>query len=213
MPELNFVTGGGWFMAPILLCSLLALSVVLERFVSLRRASIDARDFMDTIRGVLMRGQVREALYLCDQQEGALPYILKAGIRKYGRSRGEIREAITDAGTLVVPTLERYLPVLATVANVAPLLGLLGTVFGIFQAFLAIQRQAGVVSPADLAGGIGTALLTTVWGLIVAIPTLVAYNYFVSRVDHMVWEMEILSNELLDVLTGEKPARDRSAAS
>lgn len=203
MPEINMVTGGGWIMLPILLCSLLAVSVIFERFFSLRRASIDARDFMDTIRGVLNRGQIREALFLCDQQEGFLPFILKAGIRKHGRTREEIREAITDASTLVIPTLERYLSVLATVANVSPLLGLLGTVLGMVQAFVVIQRQAGVVSPGDLAGGIGTALLTTVWGLIVAIPTLVAYNYFVARVDHMVWEMEILSTELVDVLTDE----------
>lgn len=210
MPQINFVTGGGWIMIPILLCSLLAVSVIFERFFSLRRASIDARDFMDTIRGVLTRGQVREALFLCDQQEGFLPFILKAGIRKAGRSREEIREAIDDAGAMVVPTLERYLSVLATVANVAPLLGLLGTVLGMIQAFVVIQRQAGVVSPGDLAGGIGTALLTTVWGLIVGIPTLVAYNYFVSRVDHMVWEMEVLSAELLDVLT-EGRQRDAGA--
>ena len=211
MPEINMVTGGGWIMIPILLCSLLSVSVIFERFFSLRRASIDARDFMDTIRGVLGRGQVREALFLCDQQEGFLPFILKAGIRKHGRSREEIREAIADAGTLAVPTLERYLSVLATVANVAPLLGLLGTVLGMVQAFTVIPRQAGVVSPGDLAGGIGTALLTTVWGLIVAIPTLVAYNYFVSRVDHLVWEMEILSAELLDVMTGGEADRDAAA--
>lgn len=203
MPEIQFITGGGWIMVPILLCSLLSVSVIFERFFSLRRASIDARDFMDTIRGVLRRGQVREALFLCDQQEGFLAFILKAGIRKHGRPREEIREAIDDAGAMVLPTLERYLPVLATVSNVAPLLGLLGTVLGMIQAFVVIQEQAGVVSPGDLAGGIGTALLTTVWGLIVGIPTLVAYNYFVSRVDHMVWEVEVLSSELLDVLTEE----------
>ena len=148
MPEINMVTGGGWIMIPIMLCSLLSVSVICERFFSLRRASIDARDFMDTIRGVLNRGQVREALFLCDQQEGFLPFILKAGIRKHDRPREEIREAIEDAGTLVIPTLERYLSVLSTVANVAPLLGLLGTVLGMVQAFVVIQRQAGVVSPA-----------------------------------------------------------------
>ena len=209
MPEINMITGGGWIMIPILLCSLLSVSVIFERFFSLRRASVDARDFMDTIRGVLNRGQVREALFLCDQQEGFLPFFLKAGIRKHDRPREEIREAVQDAGMLVIPTLERYLSVLSTVANVAPLLGLLGTVLGMVQAFVVIQQQAGVVSPGDLAGGIGTALLTTVWGLIVAIPTLVAYNYFVTRVDHMVWEMEILSAELLDVLTAR---RDTDAA-
>ncbi len=188
-------------MIPIFACSLISVSLILERFFSLRRARAYSKDLMDNIREILKRGRVAEAVDLCDETGGPLAFILKSGLVKKGRPRNEIREAIEDAGLLVIPSLERHLSVLATIANIAPLLGLLGTVVGMTEAFMVIQSHGGAVTPGDLAGGIGTALLTTVWGLIVAIPTLVAYNYFVTQVDNMVWEMEILSSELLDLLS------------
>jgi biopolymer transport protein ExbB len=201
MSQINIVTGGGWLMIPILACSLISVSLILERFFSLRRARAYSKDLMDNIREILKNNRVADAITLCEETGGPLAFILKAGLLKQGLPRVEIREAIEDAGLLVVPSLERYLSVLATIANVAPLLGLLGTVVGMTEAFMVIQSHGGAVTPGDLAGGIGTALLTTVWGLIVAIPTLVAYNYFVTQVDNMVWEMEILSSELLDILS------------
>jgi biopolymer transport protein ExbB len=188
-------------MIPIFACSLISVSLILERFFSLRRARTYSKDLMDNIREILKHNRVSEAVNLCEETGGPLAFILKAGLLKHGRSKIEIREAIEDAGLLVVPSLERYLSVLATIANIAPLLGLLGTVVGMTEAFMIIQSHGGSVTPGDLAGSIGTALLTTVWGLIVAIPTLVAYNYFVTKVDNMVWEMEILSSELLDILS------------
>jgi len=201
MSQINIITGGGWLMIPIFACSLIAVSLILERFFSLRRARAYSKDLMDNIREILKHNRVPDAIHLCEETGGPLAFILKAGLLKQGRPRGEIREAIEDAGLLVIPSLERYLSVLATIANIAPLLGLLGTVVGMTEAFMVIQSHGGAVTPGDLAGGIGTALLTTVWGLIVAIPTLVAYNYFVTQVDSMVWEMEILSSELLDILS------------
>jgi biopolymer transport protein ExbB len=201
MSQINIITGGGWLMIPIFACSLVSVSLILERFFSLRRARAYSKDLMDNIREILKHNRISEAIVLCEETGGPLAFILKAGLLKKGRPRAEIREAIEDAGLLVIPSLERYLSVLATIANVAPLLGLLGTVVGMTEAFMVIQTHGGAVTPGDLAGGIGTALLTTVWGLIVAIPTLVAYNYFVTQVDNMVWEMEILSSELLDILS------------
>jgi biopolymer transport protein ExbB len=201
MSQINIITGGGWLMIPIFACSLISVSLILERFFSLRRARAYSKDLMDNIREILKHNRVAEATSLCEETGGPLAFILKAGLLKHGRARPEIREAVEDAGLLVIPSLERYLSVLATIANIAPLLGLLGTVVGMTEAFMVIQSHGGSVTPGDLAGGIGTALLTTVWGLIVAIPTLVAYNYFVTAVDTMVWEMEILSSELLDILS------------
>jgi biopolymer transport protein ExbB len=201
MPANNIITGGGWLMIPIFACSLISVSLILERFFSLRRARTYSKDLMDNIREILKHNRVSEAINLCEETGGPLAFILKAGLLKHGRGRGEIREAVEDAGLLVIPSLERYLSVLATIANIAPLLGLLGTVVGMTEAFMVIQSHGGAVTPGDLAGGIGRALYTTVWGLIVAIPTLVAYNYFVTKVDNMVWEMEILSSELLDILS------------
>ncbi len=204
MSQINIITGGGWLMIPIFACSLIAVSLILERFFSLRRARAYSKDLMDNIREILKHNRVSESVNLCEETGGPLAFILKAGLLKHGRPRGEIREAVEDAGLLVIPSLERYLSVLATIANVTPLIGLLGTVVGMTEAFMVIQSHGGAVTPGDLAGGIGTALLTTVWGLIVAIPTLVAYNYFVTKVDNMVWEMEILSSELLDILTDKE---------
>jgi biopolymer transport protein ExbB len=201
MSQTNIITGGGWLMIPIFACSLVSVSLILERFFSLRRARAYSKDLMDNIREILKHNRVSEAINLCEETGGPLAFILKAGLIKNERPRTEIREAVEDAGLLVIPSLERYLSVLATIANIAPLLGLLGTVVGMYEAFMVIQSHGGAVTPGDLAGGIGTALLTTVWGLIVAIPTLVAYNYFVTKVDNMVWEMEILSSELLDILS------------
>lgn len=201
MTEVNWITSGGWLMIPIYGCSLISVALILERFFSLRRARTYSKDLMDNVREIVKHNRIREAIGLCDETGGPLAFILKAGLMKQGRPRSEIREAIEDAGYLVIPSLERYLGALGTIANVAPLLGLLGTVVGITQAFIVIMKHGGAVSPGDLAHGIGTALLTTVWGLIVAIPTVTAYNYFVSLVERMVWEMEILSSELLDLLT------------
>lgn len=192
---------GGILMWPILLTSIVALGIALERFFSLRRANIDTREFMDTMRQVLRRNQVQEAMEICDQTDAPLARILKAGLLVHDRSKEDIRAAMEDAGHLEVPRLERYLTALATCVNVAPLLGLLGTVQGMIKAFSEIQHRQGQVAPANLAEGINNALLTTAAGLAVAIPALVVYNYFVARVENTVTEIEISASELADLLT------------
>lgn len=201
MDIFQVIWSGGILMWPIALCSVVALAIVIERFFSLRRASIDTREFMDTMRQVLRQGRMNEAIELCDETDAPVARIMKAGILKHNRSKEDIREAIEDAGHLEIPRLERYLSALATCASVAPLLGLLGTVAGMIKAFAQIQNKKGQVNPSDLAEGISNALVTTAAGLTVAIPTLVVYNYFVSRVDNMILEMEISSSELVELLT------------
>jgi len=204
MKVIDWFFQGGPLMWPILLCSIIALAVAFERLFTLRRARIDTREFMATIRTVLKRGRIDDAIAVCDENAGPIAHILKAGILKHDKPRGAIREAIENAGLLEIPRLERYLNVLATVANISPLIGLLGTVQGMIRCFWQIQSKMGVVNPSDLAEGIGNALITTAGGLLVAIPTLVVYNYFLSRVNNMVQEMEISSSELLDLLTDEE---------
>jgi len=172
----------------------------------LRRARINTREFMATIRTVLRQNKIAEAIQVCEKTPGPIARILKAGMLKHGRRKRDIREAIEDAGQLEIPRLERYLGVLATVASISPLLGLLGTVAGMIKAFGQIQAKMGVVNPSDLADGIGNALITTAAGLVVAIPTLVLYNYFVAKVENMILDMEISSSELVDLLTeSERP--------
>src|SRR3989344_4528897 len=202
----EFMQKGGPIMWPILLCSVIAFAIVIERLIRLRQEQIDTKAFMEQISRSLKRNKIMEALDLCERTGGPIAAILKAGILKHDRPRNEIREAIEDASIHEVPRLERNLPVLATVAQVAPLLGLLGTVTGLLAAFQVIEAKSTAlnpVNPGDLAGGIWEALLTTVFGLCVAIPTYVAYNYLVSRVDGFVLDMERSATDLLNIL-GEK---------
>lgn len=197
----ELIARGGVLMWPILLCSIVALTIIIERFLALRRADVDAREFMDTMRQVLRQDRIQEALEQCDESKAPIARIMKAGILKHNRPKDDIREAIEDAARFEVPRLERYLSGLATCASVAPMLGLLGTVQGMIKCFAQIQNRRGQVSPADLAEGIGNALVATAAGLVVAIPALIVYNYFVTRVQGMVTEMEASSSELMDLLT------------
>jgi biopolymer transport protein ExbB len=198
---IELIFQGGILMFPIMLTSVIALAITIERFITLRRASVDAREFMDTMRTVLRQNRIQEAIEICDENKSPVARIVKAGLLKSNRPKEDIREAIEDAAHLEVPRLERYMSALATCATVAPLLGLLGTVQGMMKALARIQELQGQVNPSDLAEGILNALITTAAGLTVAIPTLVVYNYFVSRVDNLVLEMEVSSSELVDLLT------------
>lgn len=199
---------GGILMWPILFCSVIGTGISIERFVALRRASIDTIEFMNTMRQMLRQGRTQDAIEVCDKTDAPVSRILRAGVLKHGRTKNDIRDAIEDAGNLEIPRLERYLSALATCANIAPLLGLLGTVQGMIMAFAQIQHKKGQVSPADLAEGISTALYTTAFGLSVAIPLLVLYNYFTTRVENMIVEMEVSSSELVDLLTRDKDDED-----
>jgi biopolymer transport protein ExbB len=195
---------GGPVMWPILLCSIFALAIALEKFWHLHKISIDTQDFLNKILDKMKHRDTKEALQICDNTRSPIANILKAGILKYDRPRPQIIEAIEDASLYEIPRIEKNLTALATIAHVSPLLGLLGTVTGMVRCFQVIQAKATTfhpVSPGDLAGGIWEALLTTVAGLIVAIPTFVAYNYLVSRINHYILEMEKASTELVNFLT------------
>jgi len=195
---------GGPVMWPILLCSIFALTIIMEKFWYLHKISIDAQEFLSKILEKMKHHQVKEAIEICDSTKSPVASILKAGILKYDRPKQQIKEAIEDSSLHEIPRLEKNLSALATIAHVSPLLGLLGTVTGMVRCFQTIQAKATSfhpVSPGDLAGGIWEALLTTVAGLIVAIPAFVAYNYLVSRVNYFILEMEKAATELINFLT------------
>ncbi|MDD4899925.1 MAG: MotA/TolQ/ExbB proton channel family protein [Candidatus Omnitrophica bacterium] len=198
------ILAGGPVMWPIILCSIFAAAIILEKFWYLQKIKIDTQEFLNTILDKMKRHQVKEALEACEKKAHPISRILKAGILKYDRPRPQIIEAIEDASLYEIPGIEKNLNALATIAHVTPLLGLLGTVTGMVRAFQMIQaRNASLhpVSPADLAGGIWEALLTTVAGLCVAIPVFVAYNYLVSRINRFILEMEKASTELVNFLS------------
>lgn len=203
----DIVQKGGPMMYLIILSSILAFGVVIERVYNFSRIRIDANKFMDSITTVLKRNKIIEAIEMCDLTPGPIAHIIKAGILKHDRSRLEIKEAIEEAAQLEIPRLERHLPILATIAHIAPLLGLLGTVTGMIRSFQVIQQKAlsmAPVNPGDLAGGIWESLLATVAGISVAIPTYVVYNYLVSQVDSLIYDMERSSTDLVNLLSSRR---------
>lgn len=195
---------GGPVMWPIFLASVFAFAIIGEKFWHLHKIKIDTQGFLNEILNKIKRHEIKEALQFCDSTKNPVAHILKAGILKYDRPRPQIIEAIEDASLYEVPKLEKNLPMLATIGHIAPLLGLLGTVTGMVRCFQLVQDKAATlhpISPGDLAGGIWEALLTTVAGLVVAIPAYVAYNYLVSRINNFVLEIEKASTELVNFLT------------
>lgn len=195
---------GGPIMWPILICSIFGLAIALEKFWYLHRIIIDTGVFLNKIFEKIKRHEIKEALQICDEIKSPIANILKAGILKFDRPRPQIVEAIEDASLYEIPRIEKNLTTLATIAHISPLLGLLGTVTGMVRCFQTVQAKATSfhpVSPGDLAGGIWEALLTTVAGLTVAIPTFVAYNYLVNRINHFILGMEKASTELVNFLT------------
>ena len=203
----DFIVKGGPLMFLILLCSVIAFAVVMERLWHLRRARINTEAFMEDISETLKRNRIMDGIDKCNAMPGPIAHILKAGILKHDRPRPEIKEAIEDAGLYEVPRLEKNLGVLATIAHISPLLGLLGTVTGMVRAFQVIEQKAAAlmpVNPGNLAGGIWEALITTVAGLSVAIPTYVAYNFLVSKVDGFVLEMEKSATDLINILGAKR---------
>ncbi len=198
---------GGPLMYILVLCSIAVLTVIIERIIVLNRYKLDVASFMSKVLEAVRRNRIMEAIELCERTSTPVAEVIKAGLLKHSATRQEIKEAMEEAALTEVPKLEKNLNLLATLAHVSPLIGLLGTVTGMVQAFQVIQEKATAlnpVSPGDLAGGIWEALLTTVGGLSVAIPAIIAYNFLVTRVDNMVINMERAATELVQVLKGEK---------
>ena len=203
----GLIIKGGPLMFLILMCSIIAVAVIIEKIWHLRRAEINTGLFMEDISKTLRRNKIVNAIDKCNAMPGPIAHIVKAGILKHDRGRSEIKEAIEDAGLHEIPRLEKNLGILATIAHISPLLGLLGTVTGMVRAFQVIEQKSVSlvpVNPGDLAGGIWEALITTVAGLAVAIPAYVAYNFLVSKVDGFVLEMEKSATGLVNVLGAKR---------
>lgn len=199
----SLIKVGGPIMAPIILCSIFSLGIVIEKMLYYMHIKTNVLQLKKQVFDFIKNNRIKESIDLCDGNRSPVAKILKAGILKFGASREEIKENIEDASLFEIPKLESRLSALATIAHISPLLGLLGTVTGMTSSFHTIQvRAAGLnpVTPGDLAGGIGEALITTVAGLMVAIPTSVAYNYFVHRTNMFVLEMEHGATELVNFL-------------
>ena len=199
MSMIQIIVKGGVMMIPLALCSIIALAILIERLISLRKIRINAGTFVLQVKNLLLRKQIKEALTLCKETPGPISGITRAGLMKHDRPREEIKDAIEGAAKTEVYHLERYLGVLGTIAAIAPLIGFLGTVTGMIKAFMKVQALEGNVDASVLAGGIWEALITTAAGLSVGIPALIFYNWLLSKVERHVFEMQESSNELMDV--------------
>jgi biopolymer transport protein ExbB len=202
---LELMKAGGWLMWPILACSLVAMTIILERLWSLRRRRVMPANLMEQV-WQWQRDQALTPERIQSLAQGSpLGRLLSAGLVNRHHSRDVMKEAINDVGRQVVADLERYLNTLGTIAAVSPLLGLLGTVFGMIDIFTVII-DAGVGNPGILAGGISEALITTAAGLTVAIPSLMFHRYFDGLVNRYALAMEEQALNLVEVIKGEREA-------
>jgi biopolymer transport protein ExbB len=212
MNLLSLFLRGGVVMWPILFCSIVGLVILIEKYLVLRKAKVNVDEFMQKLKGILQRRDLRGAVGFCSGVNVPLANILKKGLLSFDEGEQKVKEAIETAGKEEIYHLERHLAILATIAGVAPLLGFLGTVTGMISAFRVVESMAGVVSPGDLAGGIWEALLTTAFGLMVGIPAYGFYNYFVTRVQRFIFEIENSSTEFLSLMRSGKFSEGEVAA-
>lgn len=196
---------GGILMYPILLCSIISLVFLFERTISLRRGRVIPDPFVKRFLHQLREGQLdrEQALALCEENKSPVAMVFAGAVRKWGRPSVEVEQALIDAGERETNELRRYLRVFNGVSTVSPLLGLLGTVFGMIAAFNAIATSKALGRPELLASGISEALLTTAFGLAVAIPALIFYWIFVSIVDRRIIEIDSLGQELVRLISAE----------
>jgi len=209
---LNLMIDGGIFMWPILALMILGIAVIIERYRSLRMLETDAGALREKVIALLSEDKIEESLELCDAARGPVPAILSNGLRKYlvlrrlnydpAQMEQQVVKSMENYGVNIVAALERHLPLLATIASVAPMLGFLGTVQGMIVAFGDIEANIGqqnIVQAA--ASGIRVALLTTAFGLVVGIPAYMAFNYFTGIINDFILQVESSAAELIEVVT------------
>jgi biopolymer transport protein ExbB len=203
---LEFVKAGGWLMLPLILCSVVAAAIIIERLWTLQRKRVLPEDLTARVWSWASNRQLDDSHIRALAESSPLGQVLAAGLSNRDRSREIMKESIEDTGRHVVHELGRYLNSLGTIAAITPLLGLLGTVIGMVKVFTAITAH-GVGDPGVLAGGISEALITTAAGLSVAIPALIGYRYLRGRVDGLVVNMEKEAMRLVEAIHREQPGQ------
>jgi biopolymer transport protein ExbB len=200
MKLIDMFLKGGLLMWPILACLIIGLIIAMEKFVVLRQSKTNVPAFLIKIRGMLKKKDIAGAIGYCMEEKSPIANIIRRGLKKIKFGRKRITEAIEVAGKQEISKLEKGLSILATIASAAPMLGFFGSVTGMIAAFIKIQELQGIASPADITSGIWQALLTTAFGLLVGIPALAVYNYFVSLINKIVLNMERVATDIIDVL-------------
>lgn len=187
-------------MLPIFIASVIAVAIIIDRYIVIRKSKLNAPAFLVKIRSLLKRNDINGAIRYCMEEKSPASNIIRKGLKKHNFGHERVAEAIDNAGKQEINKLEKGLSVLATISGVAPLLGFLGTVTGMISAFMNIENLQGAANPSDLAGGIWEALLTTAFGLAVGIIAFTFYNYLVAAINKLVLDMEVISNDVIDIL-------------
>lgn len=194
---IDFIVQGGAVLWVIMALSVVACAIIIERLLYLRRISGDEDKLFLRIKASLLEGHYNEALAICDQNLSPFSTLLKVGIENRHQPEQTQRDILKDAAALEAPKLERGLSALGTISHISPLLGLLGTVTGTMKAFGVLGKFGAVSDPAALASGVSEALITTVGGIVVAVPVVIFYNYFVTRVNLILTKLENQVNTLV----------------
>ena len=213
---IGFLLKGGPVMYPLFLCAILSVAVMIERFISITRASADNEALSEQVREHLNAGRVNDALQVCDDHAGPVAALLANGIRNRNLDSDSIERAMEELALRETPLLYRRLGVLDTIITVAPLLGLLGTVTGMIRSFHVVGSSTGLNNPNAITGGVAEALIATATGLAVAIVTLVGYNYLTEKVKEIIADMEVRATQLMNILAslrGKEGLRGEVAAS
>ncbi len=191
---------GGWLMIPLFLLSIIAVYLFGERWWAIRKASQVDENFMRNIHDYVHEGKIKAAINMCQSHETPIARLIEKGIQRIGRPLTDIQAAVENTGNVEIARLEKNLAFLATIAGGAPMIGFLGTVIGMIQAFYNMSQAGNNVDITLLSGGIYTAMVTTVAGLIVGILAYFGYNYLVARIDDIVYKMETYTIEFMDLL-------------
>ncbi len=191
---------GGWIMWILLVLAGISIFIFTERFIAIRKASGWDMNFMNRIRDYIYDGKIAAAIDLCKSTNTPIARMIIKGIGRIGRPMADVQSSIENAANLEVSRLENGLPILATIAGGAPMIGFLGTVIGLVKAFMEMSTAGGTVDIGMLSGGMYTAMITTVGGLIVGIPAYFGYNYLVACIEKLVFQMEANSIAFMDIL-------------
>ncbi|MCD8071689.1 MAG: MotA/TolQ/ExbB proton channel family protein [Alistipes sp.] len=187
-------------MGPLLALAGVSIFIFTERFIAIRKASGWDMNFMNRIRDYIYDGKIAAAVDLCKSTNTPIARMIIKGIERIGRPMADVQSSIENAANLEVSRLENGLPILATIAGGAPMLGFLGTVIGLVKTFMDMSMAGGTVDISLLSGGMYVAMITTVGGLIVGIPAYFGYNYLVARIEKLVFQMEANSIAFMDIL-------------
>lgn len=207
MSFLDILMQGGFLMIPLFILSIVTIYVAAERWRTIENNQMDVNQTLNAVETLLKSGSQQRAIQYCEEYPKPLARILKAGIQKLGRPIRDIEDSIKNAGKKEIFYLEKRMDWLATIAGIAPLIGFTGTVTGMIRAFMDLQSLEGNVNPSVLAGGIWEALITTAVGLIIGIVAYALYNFLLSKINRMVFELENASTDFLNLLQAPSPKK------